>query len=339
MDGWMREEPLAAHTTFQIGGPAEFFAVARTVAELRDRIRDADTHAYPVTFLGGGSNVLVSDEGIRGAVIKIAIDGITEAAEGDAVRVTAGAGVTFDELVAYTVERGYWGLENLSAIPGTVGATPVQNVGAYGVEVADVIEFVTVLDTTSLEARTLTNNVCAFGYRDSAFKRGDLGQLVVTEVTFLLSTTPVRKLSYRDLATRFEGSAEPSQAAIREAVTSIRAKKFPNWHKVGTAGSFFKNPIITETAYQTLRVKYPELPSFPAGEGMVKIPLGWILDKVIGVRGLREGNVGAYEGQALVLVNYGDANAREVAAFAETIAARVHEATGITIEWEVTKIG
>ncbi len=337
MEGWKQREPLAPYTTFGIGGPAEYFATVRTAEELRARIKDAHEHLLPVTILGGGSNVLVSDSGVAGAVIRIEIDGITATDEGDSVLITAGAGEVFDDLVAYTVAHGYWGIENLSAIPGTVGATPVQNVGAYGIEIGEYIESVEVIDLRDFSMRTLTRDECAFGYRDSVFKHEAGESYVVTQVTIRLSQTAAPQLAYKDLAARFAES-EPTQAEIREAVIDIRSKKFPNWEVTGTAGSFFKNPIIPDAQYRELLNRYPELPGFLQVDGSVKVPLGWILDKVLSLRGTRVGNVGAYEGQALVIVNYGNATAAEVEIFAANVAHNVYEDTGIKIEWEVTKL-
>lgn len=330
-------EPLAAHTTLQVGGPAEYFAVAHSEEELAAYVREAKVHGLPVTVLGGGSNVLAPDEGLSGLVLKNEIDGIAETDDDGTVLVTAGAGVVFDELVAHTVARGYWGLENLSHIPGSVGATPIQNVGAYGVEIGNFVACVRVYDMEKDDFRTLKGNECAFGYRDSIFKHTEGAHLIVTSVTFRLSRTPAPRLSYKDLTERF-GTSAPSQQEIRDAVIAIRAKKFPDWHRVGTAGSFFKNPIITNAQFDALRTRYPELPGFPAGDAHTKVALGWILDRVCELRGVRVGNVGTYEGQALVLVNHGNATAREIEQFAHNIASRVHERTGINIEWEVTRL-
>lgn len=337
MEGWQRNEPLAAHTTFKVGGPAEFFAVVGTEEELAARIREARTYDLPITVLGEGSNVLVADDGIPGAVIVNAIDGMTETAEGDQVLLTAGAGEALDDVVAYAVAHGYWGIENLSHIPGSIGATPVQNVGAYGVEIGEHILSVRVYDIASDTFRELSPQDCAFGYRDSIFKHAAGAHYVVTGVTLRLSRTPVPRLGYRDLAVRF-ADAHPTLADIRSAVVEIRSKKFPDWHAVGTAGSFFKNPIVPVSQYEALAKKYPDLPAFPVGDTHAKIALGWILDKVINVRGLRVGNVGTYDQQALVMVNYGASTAREIEAFAHDIASRVRESVGIEIEWEVTRL-
>lgn len=335
--GYVSGVSLAQHTTFKTGGKAEYFAEATTVEELVQLLDAAKTAEERVTILGGGSNVLVSDEGIAGCVIKLAIKGITAQVEGDSVTVTAGAGEVFDELVQHCVEAGWWGLENLSAIPGSVGATPIQNVGAYGVEVSDVIHSVEVIHSVTGEQRTVTNKECQFGYRTSWFKSAEGKQWVVVSVTYKLSLTPTPNLSYRDIVAAYT-KEEPDISAIRTIVMAVRAEKFPDWSVVGTAGSFFKNPIVPESLYRAVVAQYPELPSYPAGEGYVKLPLGWILDNICQVRGTYDGAVGSYEGQALVIVQTGGATTNDILTFTNRIAADVRARTGITIEREVTML-
>lgn len=325
---------LAPLTTFQIGGRAEYFVVVQNKDELKEAVRFAKEKKLAITILGGGSNVLIADEGIHGLVIKNEIGGIEYKEDGENVFVRAGAGVEWDALVAETVSKGYWGLENLSLIPGTVGATPIQNMGAYGVEVADVIVSVGAFDVPTLEQRVFTNAECEFGYRDSKFKHTEGQRFIVTDVTYKLSKSPKPILHYKDLESRFNGEM-PSIQAIREAVIEIRSAKFPDTKSIGTAGSFFKNPIITAEAFKILREKYTEIPGFPEGNESVKVPLGWVLDRALGIKGVREGNVGTYEAQALVLVNLGGATAKEVDAFAKKIEEKVFDATQIKIEREV----
>jgi UDP-N-acetylmuramate dehydrogenase len=322
---------LAALTTFQTGGFAERFVVVTTEAELSEAVAYARASALPITVLGGGSNVLAPDGELAGLVIKMGIKGVVMHEEGDVVYVTAGAGEEFDAIVAEAVARGYWGLENLSHIPGSIGATPVQNVGAYGVEVGNFISLVRVFDRTTESFTTLSGTDCAFGYRDSRFKHAEGQRYIITAVTFVLSRTPLPQVTYKDLAERFR-EATPTLALIREAIIEIRSKKFPDWHTEGTAGSFFKNPIIEKSHYDALVQTYPELPGYAADSGTVKVPLGWILDRVLELRGQGSATVGCYEGQALVLYNRGGATTADVLEFAKIIAARVHEATGITIE-------
>lgn len=329
-----RNVSLAAYTTLQVGGPARAFALVETEAELKAATAEAAAEGLPVRILGGGSNLLVADTGVEAFVMHMAIRGVIHEVAGDTVQLTAAAGERLDDVVAYAVAHDFWGLENLSHIPGTVGAIPVQNVGAYGVEVADLITQVRVLDTTTNTYLNLTPADCQFGYRDSIFKHEAGERYIVTAVTFALTTVPSPQLSYRDLAERFQG-ATPSLVDIRSAIIAIRAEKFPDWTTVGTAGSFFKNPIVPTTAFTALQAQYPEIPHYPASPGRIKVSLGWILDKVLHLKGYRAGTVGLYEAQALVLINHGGATSGEIAAFATDICARVYEVTGLTIEWEV----
>jgi UDP-N-acetylmuramate dehydrogenase len=252
------------------------------------------------------------------------------------VHLKVGAGEELDTMVASTVAAGWWGLENLSHIPGTVGAVPVQNVGAYGVEVAALIVSVTVYDLELKAVRELTPAQCQFSYRHSVFKEPAGKSLIIIAVTFALSRVPVPRLTYAELANRVAATgAVPTPALIRSEVIAIRAAKFPDWKTVGTAGSFFKNPIVPSPVVAQLRATYPELPCYPAAPGYEKCSLGFILDKVCGLRGYRVGHVRLYEQQALVLVAESGASAAEIDAFATLVAARVFEKTGITIEREV----
>lgn len=333
--------PLSSKTTFHTGGPAQYFVTVRSLAELREALGSARERGLAVHILGGGSNVLVPDAGIRGLTIEIGIKGF-EAIRDDEHHtiIRVGAGEVFDEIVARTVVQGLWGLENLSSIPGSMGATPIQNVGAYGVEIAQVIEAVHAYDQETDAVRVFDTHACAFGYRHSRFKEAEGKRYVVTAVDLKLGKAPLRRLSYRDLAQHFKDRDEATiaQAEIRDAVIAIRKVKFPDWHKEGTAGSFFKNPIVPSSVFAALKEQYPELPGYPQGDGnMVKLPLGWLLDRVCELRGVREGNVGTYPAQALVIVNYGNATTDEIERFADMIAKRVEERTHIIIEREVTK--
>lgn len=328
---------LKPYNSFAIETNADRLLVVHSIAELQDACLQAAKDGLTLTILGGGTNVLIDDAGIPGLVIKNDISGIAYHQDGETVTATVGAGVTLDEFVADTVARGYWGLENLSHIPGSVGATPIQNVGAYGVEVADVIREVHTIHAATGDPRVFVNDECAFGYRDSFFKTAKGREYVVTEVVYTLSTAPRPQLSYAGLQQAFEGR-EPTQAEIRTTIIDIRSEKFPDWHRVGTAGSFFKNPIIENDVYEQLLVEYPDMPGFVVGSDSTKVPLGWILDRVCDLRDHRVGNVGTYKGQALVIVNYGGATSREVRAFADDVAQQVKTKTGIDIEWEVTSL-
>lgn len=329
---------LRSRTTLKVGGNAAYYTEVYSEGELVEAIVWAKKEHRSYVVIGGGSNILASDAGYDGLVIHMRFEGMSVVEEDDRhVVVSVNAGTEFDAFVAYTVEHGLWGLENLSHIPGTVGATPVQNVGAYGTEVKNCIESVRVYNTDAEAFQTLIAKECAFGYRDSIFKKPNGKKYLITSVTFRLSKIPDPKLSYKDIAAYFE-DAEPSIGEIRAAIIAIRSGKFPDWRIIGTAGSFFKNPTVSKEKFAVLKERYPELPGFETQEGGIKLSLGFILDKILHVRGYREGNVGTYDAQALVLIAYENATAHEVTAFANNIVDRVQHELGIVIEWEVSRL-
>ncbi len=332
--------PLKEHTTLRLGGDARFFVSVHDVNELREALSFAEEKMLPVKIIGGGSNVLFTDEGWEGLIIHMAITGreYDEDSRGDA-RVTVGAGEIWDQLVEETVSQGLWGLENLSRIPGTVGAAPVQNIGAYGVEVKDVIDWVEVLDVETKNLHILSVNECNFSYRDSVFKHKEGEKFIVTRVTFRLSTYPKPMLEYKDLREYFNGKTdEVTVGDVRDAVNTIREKKFPNLTHVGTAGSFFKNPVISKTLLSEMTAWLDaDVPFFEVDEHHVKIPLAWILER-LGLKGMREGNVGCWEKQPLVLVHYGGGTSEEFLNFVNKISDIVKNKTNIKIEPEVNII-
>ena len=240
-----------------------------------------------------------------------------------------------DDIVSWTAGAGWWGLENLSAIPGTVGATPVQNVGAYGVEVSALTVEVSAINVSTLEEKIFSKEECNFSYRDSYFKTQEGKCWVITEVVFLLSTGSNPNVSYSDLSRLVSGNLDLTPLTVREEIISIRSKKFPDWSKVGTAGSFFKNPIISPGHFQTLKQAYTELPGFVQQNGDFKVSLGFILDKVCGLRGYCEGSICLFEKQALVLVVQKGATAHEVKEFVRKVSEIVFQKTNIQIECEV----
>jgi len=327
---------LAPRTTLKVGGAAEYFAAVTSTEELQKVLLWATANNVPVRVLGGGSNILVPDEGVPGLVIHIAIGSQTVQEELDEVLVTYGAGFNFDECVAETVAKNWWGLENLSHIPGTVGATPIQNVGAYGVEVADVIENVTAYDTRDKKSVIIMNDECGFAYRNSRFKSIDAGRYIVTHVTFRLSKQPKPVTSYKDVQ-HLSGETNLSPQTVRQTVIAIRAQKFPDWTTVGTAGSFFKNPIVSKEVADELKITNPELPIYPVDATTAKLSLGFILDKICHLRGHAIGKVGLYEAQALVLVASAGATAKEIDEFANQVAQSVYEKTGVVVEREVVR--
>lgn len=328
-------EPLAQYTTFRIGGPARFFCIAVSETSLIEAVTLAKREKLRMLTLGGGSNILVSDAGFPGVVIKNEIlgKGIIPLGDGQ-FRLSVGSGEMWDEVVQTAVENGLYGIENLSAIPGSAGAAPVQNIGAYGSEIADTLYSVRAFDTKTMAYVEFSNKQCKFAYRDSMFKRNK-GRYIITQVDLKLTKNGKANIAYKDLREYFDGKPEPTLKQVRDAVIDIRWKKLPDWKLWGTAGSFFKNPIISKARYEKLLVKYPKLPGYPEPNDRVKVPLGWILDHVCRVKGHLADNVGSYENQALVIVAKPGATASQVVARARKLMEMVERDTGIKIEAEV----
>lgn len=329
--------PLNKYSTFRIGGQARFFCVVKNEDELIEAIGFSKKKKVPFFILGGGSNILISDKGFAGIVIKMEMKGI-EVKEIDPkkVLVKVYAGENWDDFVGKMVDSGYYGVENLSLIPGTVGASPVQNIGAYGSEVKDTIESVYVLDTKKDEYVTLKNIECKFGYRYSIFK-DDPRRYVVISVNFILQKEGKLNLEYKDVKEyfSFKNIKEPKLKQVREAVVEIRTRKLPSIKEYGTAGSFFKNVVTSPAKAKELLTKYPDMILHEVNDKKVKIPLAWILDHVCGFKGVRIGDAGIYKNQALVLVNYGKATAADITNLAQKMVDAVYEKTGIEIFPEV----
>lgn len=333
----VREQvPLREHTTFRIGGPAALFVTAETIGEIPAAFALARERGLPAYPLGQGSNVLAADGEISKAFLQLTSASITYEEHEDVTHVIVDGGMSWDALVTETASRGLWGLENLAGIPGTVGAAPVQNIGAYGREVMDVIAYVEAYDPEAESFVRYEHADCGFSYRDSRFKRAP--GLFITRVAFSLTHSPRPELSYPDLAARIASGADlGTPTLIAEEVRAIRAQKFPDLAVFGTAGSFFKNPVVTAKEYDALRTTYPELPGFTTAQG-IKLPLAWILDHALSLRGYAKGPVRLFERQPLVLVAENGALAHDVDVLADDVAARVHAATGLTIEREVQTV-
>jgi UDP-N-acetylmuramate dehydrogenase len=327
--------PLNEHTTLKTGGVARYMVEVRSLEDLREVVDLINKENLPYLVLGGGSNIFAGEAGFPGVVIKMMNLGLAYAdKENGEVEVKVASGEWLDGVIETTIAYGIFGLENLSAIPGTVGATPVQNVGAYGVEVKDIISSVEAFHLPTKSVRVFSKEECEFGYRDSFFKTKVGSKYIIFAVNFLLHKKFTAKVSYADLAKRFSTEL-PTAQSVRDALIEIRGNKFPDWKVVGTAGSFFKNPIIPRVQGEALRAQYAELTLYDVSADTVKVPLGYILDKVCNLKGFRVGNVGLYPEQALVLVNYGGATPAQINAFVEEIKSRVFADTGIIIEPEV----
>ena len=322
-------------TTFRVGGPVENYIRAADAAEAVHIIKRCDAAHEPLLIIGSGSNILPSDDGFSGTVLTLVESNIAyEDVEGGRVRVTADAGVNWDALVADTVARGLWGLENLSAIPGAVGAAPIQNIGAYGAEVSDTIEWVEAYDRHEQVIRRMVNSELDFGYRTSVFKKNP-ARFLVLRVAFLLSRAPMPNIAYKDLSARFGENISPPIADIREAVREIRAGKFPDLTRYGTAGSFFLNPVLSREAAVTFLARFPNALHFESESG-TKISLAWILDHIVGAKGMRSGGAFVWDKQPLVIATDAQATSRDVRALAHMLTKKVFEATEIHIVPEVT---
>ena len=287
------------------------------------------------TVLSGGNNILFTQD-YDGVLLTPVARGIELLAdEGDEVRPRVEAGVERDDLVAWAVERGLWGIENLSLIPGKAGAAPVQNIGAYGCEASDAIRRVEMFCVGTGNRLTLDAAHCAFGYRESVFKHELRGKVVITAIEIALHRTPRPRLGYGDVEREVEARGGATLRNIREAICAIRRAKLPDPKVTGNAGSFFKNPVVDESVAQQLRASWPDMPLYPAAlSGKAKLAAGWLIDKA-GLKGGRSGRVGIHERQALVLVNLGGATGGEILDFARMVQARVHEKFGIEIDTEV----
>ena len=328
---------LLAHNTFGMDVRAALFFEYDTMEELQTFLLSDDfTHRNRYIHIGSGSNLLFEGD-YKGIVMHSALHTLEVVEEtDDHVLVRVGSGYVWDDFVAYCVAQGWAGVENLSAIPGEVGASAVQNIGAYGVEVRDVIVSVEtlVLDGTT---RTFANEECQYGYRDSIFKRELRGQHIVTHVTYRLEKSPTYRLDYGDLRARVEAQGAPTLKAVREAVTTIRDSKLPDPRILGNAGSFFTNPVIPRTQYDALKAQYPTMPSYPIDEEHVKVPAGWLIDSA-GWKGRALGRAAVHDRQALVLVNLGGATGKEVMTLAKRVCQEVMEKYGIRITPEVNYI-
>lgn len=289
----------------------------------------------PLLFLGGGSNMLFTHD-FEGLVIKMSIKGISAHVEGDHVFVEAGAGEVWNDLVNYCVDKGFAGIENLSLIPGSVGASPIQNIGAYGVELKDVFYSLEAFDVSSLTIRKFTKEECEFAYRESVFKGRLKGKYIVTSVTLKLSQKPNLNTSYGAIETELNvrGINEPSIKDISKVVSHIRVSKLPDPSTIGNAGSFFKNPIVSADIAERVKKSHPEVVNYPAGNGKVKLAAGWLIEQC-GWKGKVVGNTGTWKNQALVLVNHGEATGKEIFDFSEEIIQSVKEKFEVTLEREV----
>lgn len=324
---------LLGRNTFGVDVSARYFFEYKTVEALQSFLQSPLARTNKLLHIGGGSNLLFLSD-FDGVILHSCIKGIEKKTEDDTfVYLRVGAGEVWDDFVLYCVEHGLGGVENLSLIPGEVGASPVQNIGAYGVEVKDVVFEVETIEIATSAKRTFVASECCFGYRDSVFKQHLKGKFVVTHVVFRLRKEPVFSVDYQSLRNEVERLGDLSLSTIREAVIRIRKGKLPDPKEIGSAGSFFMNPVIDEQQAYALKKMYPAMPTHTAKNG-VKIPAGWLIEQC-GWKGYSDGNVGVYEKQALVLINKGGGTGQKVAALARKIQSSVFEKFHIEIKSEV----
>jgi UDP-N-acetylmuramate dehydrogenase len=330
---------LIPYTTMGVRSVAEHFVEISTTEELIEAVKWAKQQSLPSLVLGGGSNV-VMPEIFQGLVICNRILGRQIVSElTHEIFLKVGAGELWHSLVSWTVDKGWYGLENLALIPGLVGAAPIQNIGAYGVEVKDVIQRVQYLDKQSLKLVWLSNEECLFGYRDSVFKKHLKDKVIIVAVEFVLSKVSQLQTDYESLKSYLDQKQieHPSQKELFDAVVAVRSSRLPDPNVLCNSGSFFKNPVVGHEDYERLINQYPELKAYPTPDGYYKIAAGWLIDQTIG-KGYRKGVMGTYEQQALVVVHHGGGSSKDVKNFVEEIQSKVAQKFQIQLECEVQLI-
>lgn len=326
---------LKSFTTFKVGGRTNYFSALKNKSEISDLVTFANKKNAPIFILGGGSNIIVSDEDLQALVIKNEILGreILSETEHDVI-ISVGAGESWDEFVGFCVNHGFTGVEALSAIPGTVGGAPIQNIGAYGSEVGTVIDSVIAYDMQEEAFKTFSNAECEFGYRDSVFKKTP-GKYIVLHVVFKLQKhAEITVPNYPGVSLKLQEKniVEPTLSDIRNVIAEIRSTKLPDPRVIPNVGSFFKNPIVTRTVFDPLQNNFPNIKYFEVPEG-IKIPAGWLIETA-GLKGIDFGAVGTYKNNALVLVNNGKAHYVDIRNAEEKIKTVIREKFGIELERE-----
>lgn len=330
---------LKKYNTFGLNYTADCFIHIRNEKEAAAVFNGTLDLKRPHLILGGGSNLLFTGD-FRGTILYPDLRGIKIEKQDDQrnVIVSAGAGENWDDFVEWTVNKGFGGLENLSLIPGKVGATPVQNIGAYGVEVNELIVKVETISTDDGSTRLFNNKDCEFGYRNSIFKNSAKGKYLVTRVFYSLTARPLLNLSYESLREEVNKLGSETLKNVRRAVINIRKKKLPDPELIGNAGSFFKNAVVENSLAEHLRKDYPEMPVYEDRDGYKKLASGWLIDRC-GWKGKRKGDAGVHDKQALVLINYGNATGREIYELSEEIRKSVYQKFGVDMEREAEVIG
>lgn len=330
----LENQSLQPFNTFGFDVSARYFVEAQTVEQVGEALQFSADRDLSLLVLGEGSNLVLTED-IPELVVKLAIDGIEVIEEDrEQVLVRAAAGENWHGFVQWCLEQDYYGLENLSLIPGTVGAAPVQNIGAYGVELKDVFHCLEAVDRTTGEIVTLDQRACCFSYRESIFKGVSKNHYIITHVVFALRKQALVNTSYGAIAAEIKRlELTESPLAVSQAVCSLRRSKLPDPNELGNAGSFFKNPVISDEQFSALLVNFPDIVSYPTGTGYTKLAAGWLIEEC-GWKGYREGPIGVHVHQALVLVNYGGGNAADLLALAERIRGSVRNRFGVELEME-----
>ncbi|QJD95501.1 UDP-N-acetylmuramate dehydrogenase [Mucilaginibacter robiniae] len=324
--------------TFGIEAKARFFVEINHEDELTELFMDQQWQQTERLILGGGSNMLLVND-FGGLVIRMNIRGIEHRINHTNVFVEAGAGESWNELVNYCVDHNFAGMENLSLIPGSVGASPIQNIGAYGIELKDVFESCHTFEIATGNFKTFNKEECQFGYRESVFKSALKRQYIITTVKFRLSTTPNLNLSYSAIEQELNsrGIIQPTLKDVSKVVSAIRVSKLPDPSTIGNSGSFFKNPIISAQQFEAVQQNYPTIPHYPGNNGGVKLAAGWLIEQC-GWKGKTIGHTGTWKNQALVLVNHGGATGQEVYNLSSQIIDSVYSKFGVMLEREVNII-
>ncbi|MDF2445339.1 MAG: murB [Moraxellaceae bacterium] len=331
---FIENQPLDRLNTFGITARARFYAAPESEVELARFLRSVTARNLPLMVLGGGSNLIFSGD-FPGVVLQPALTGVACIGESaDHYLVEAAGGEKWHDFVQYTLACHWYGLENLSLIPGTVGASPIQNIGAYGVEIADHLHSLTAMEIASGEVREFSREECRLGYRESVFKQELRGRYIITRVRFLLLKAAAVRTGYGDIRQELadHGIVQPTPRQVADAVIAIRTRKLPLPSVLGNAGSFFKNPVVAAGKLESLRQHFPEIVAYPQGE-QAKLAAGWLIEKA-GWKGRRIGPVGSYNKQALVLVNHGGATGADVMQVAHAIQQAVLQMFGVQLEME-----
>ena len=332
-----KEYPLKKLNSFGLDARAASYARPENLEALYEVLENPDCSQMPLLVLGEGSNILFRND-FDGLVLQPGMRGIEVVKEdGSELVVKVGASENWDSWVEHSIEKAWYGLENLSLIPGSVGSAPVQNIGAYGIELKDRFEWLEAWDLQEKKLVRLDKNACRFGYRCSIFKGKALRRYIITHVAFRLSKRPMLKLDYGNVQSEFELAKGSTPLDLRKVIIGIRSSKLPDPAIHGNAGSFFKNPIVDRTIFSCIRVEYPDVPFYPNEGNQMKIPAAWLIEKS-GWKGKQIGNVGTWPTQPLVIVNYGGATGQEIYDFSENIMQDVERIFGVTLEREVNVI-